>query len=279
MTMPAPGPLVVCLLGAPGSLPAGLARELQSTLAARFGLRCTRVDEGLDALFKRHPGRPPSPSELAGQAADHAQRLATAVSGTGPQPPCDLVVCVGSPVLTAACSEHFHADRRLYASAVAWHRQVALTLLITPDRLPDGAADTLLDASHDAPQHAPHGAPMDTRFDTPGDTAVGSAARRQIDRFVRQALLGAGLGWSRLSGGDAARLAQALAALRAVLPGLTTTGPDTAAGNGINEGCAGDRPSPWRHLCAHCGDGDCERRLFRRALAAPPGRHSSLTGH
>ncbi len=66
---------------------------------------------------------------------------------------------------------------------------------------------------------------------------------------LQAALLHAGQPFGVATGADAAACAHmATRAWQAHLNALTHPAP---------------RPSLWRHACARCGDGDCERRLFQ----------------
>lgn len=74
----------------------------------------------------------------------------------------------------------------------------------------------------------------------------GPQVRAPVDRALRAALLAGGLPFSIVAGQGEARVQQALRSIDAARrpPPVTR--------------------SSWRHLCARCGDGECEHRLFLR---------------
>jgi len=99
-------------------------------------------------------------------------------------------------------------------------------------------------------EQAGHRLTLLTALDLPwvadGFIRDGAHVRVPVDALLRQALHEGGVGYAVVSGRDAARLASAERALAAAL-----------------------RPTPqgatrWRHLCAECGEPDCERHLLRR---------------
>jgi hypothetical protein len=75
----------------------------------------------------------------------------------------------------------------------------------------------------------------------------GAHVREPVEAALRSALVDAGLSFAVISGIGDARTGAALAAVQSAL-----------------------RPQPppgaarWRHLCAQCGDPDCERHLLAR---------------
>ena len=73
----------------------------------------------------------------------------------------------------------------------------------------------------------------------------GPQVRAPVDQRLRVALLGAGLGFSVVSGHGPARVAAARAAWQAHL----------RRGQGLPARAAG-----WRHHCGRCGDPECELR-------------------
>jgi nicotinamide riboside kinase len=75
----------------------------------------------------------------------------------------------------------------------------------------------------------------------------GPQVRAPVDARLRRALLQAGTGFSVVSGSGAARLQCALAAVAAARR------PPADAG-----------ATRWRHLCARCGDPECERHILPR---------------
>jgi nicotinamide riboside kinase len=73
----------------------------------------------------------------------------------------------------------------------------------------------------------------------------GAHVRAPVDALLRDALQGAGVPYAVVSGSGEQRLRNAQRAVAAALQ------PATAGG------------ARWRHVCAECGDPDCERHLLR----------------
>jgi nicotinamide riboside kinase len=80
------------------------------------------------------------------------------------------------------------------------------------------------------------------------DTGIrdGAHVREPVDALLRAALLDGGVGFSVIAGDGEQRLTNALRAVRAGLNVRNDTAPR------------------WRHVCAECGDPDCERHLLAR---------------
>lgn len=76
----------------------------------------------------------------------------------------------------------------------------------------------------------------------------GAHVREPVDTLLRTALRDGGVGFSVVGGHGDQRLAHALRAVHADLNARHTGG------------------SRWRHVCAECGDPDCERHLLARGL-------------
>lgn len=94
---------------------------------------------------------------------------------------------------------------------------------------------------------------LDLPWQPDGLQRDGPQVREPVDRLLRAALMGAGLPFSVVAGRGEARVQNALRCLQIARQ------PRPA------------KPSAWRHLCARCGDGDCEHALFQRlAEAANP---------
>ena len=141
----AAAPRLVCLIGAECTGKTTLAKALAQQIDGLY------VAEALRQFCDQH-GRTPTQSEQAVlmdaqvvqeerawvQARQHGKRF---------------VFCDTAPLLTAVYSDHYFADRSLYARARALHQRYALTLLLAPD-LPwvaDGLQDrksTRLNSSH-----------------------------------------------------------------------------------------------------------------------------------
>ena len=77
----------------------------------------------------------------------------------------------------------------------------------------------------------------------------GVHVREPVDALLRTALRDGGVAYSVISGHGEQRLANAQRALQAALHA-----PDPAAPR-------------WRHVCAECGDPDCERHLLARGVS------------
>ena len=77
----------------------------------------------------------------------------------------------------------------------------------------------------------------------------GAHVREPVDTLLRTALRDGRVGFSVIAGQGEQRLAHALRAVHATL-----NAPNTAAPR-------------WRHVCAECGDPDCERHLLARGLS------------
>jgi nicotinamide riboside kinase len=75
----------------------------------------------------------------------------------------------------------------------------------------------------------------------------GAHVREPVDAMLRTALHGGGVAYSVIGGAGELRLAHAL---RAVHAALNTPAADVPR---------------WRHVCAECGDPDCERHLLARS--------------
>lgn len=205
--------LLIAIVGAESSGKSTLAHALAEALRAD-GLVVTCVDEVLREFCDRH-GRTPHRHEQAAIAAEQSRRIAAA--RTARLLPADLVIADTTALMTAVYSEQVFGDASLYPAALADHRAADLTLLMALD-LP-WVADGL---QRDGPQ-----------------------VRAPVDQRLRVALLGAGLGFSVVSGHGPARVAAARAAWQAHL----------RRGQGLPARAAG-----WRHHCGRCGDPECELR-------------------
>jgi nicotinamide riboside kinase len=76
----------------------------------------------------------------------------------------------------------------------------------------------------------------------------GAHVREPVDTLLRNALHGGGVAYSVVAGHGEQRLAHALRALQSALHA-----PQPAAPR-------------WRHVCAECGDPDCERHLLAKPV-------------
>jgi nicotinamide riboside kinase len=89
---------------------------------------------------------------------------------------------------------------------------------------------------------------LDLPWVADGHQRDGPHVREPVDAMVRSALQRGGLPYRVVYGKDGDRLANALAAIGSVAPHARLVGP------------AGQL------ICEHCGDSQCERRLFSRLL-------------
>lgn len=137
----------------------------------------------------------------------------------------------------ATCHDIVIADTSALMTAVYSDFIFRDTALYAPALRDHGSVDLTLLTALDLPWQAEAG------------MRDGAHVRAPVDALLRAALQDAGMAYSVVSGQGPMRTAQAWRALQAA----RQTRP------------AG--PSRWRHACARCGDGDCERHLFG---AAPP---------
>jgi len=220
---------VVALLGAESTGKTTLARELAAALATP-DTRTTWVGETRREWCGR-TGRKPRQHEQHAIAQEQARRIDAAAAGH------DLVVADTTALMVAVHSEQVFGDPSLLAEAAARQRGYGLTLLMALD-LP-WVADGL---QRDGPPMRPL---VDAGLRRP---LVDAGLRRPlVDAGLRRALLQAGTAYGVVSGSGAARLQCALAAVAAARR------PPAQAG-----------ASRWRHLCARCGDPECERHALPR---------------
>jgi nicotinamide riboside kinase len=191
--------------------------------------RCAHVDETLRSFCIR-TGRTPTRDEQFDIAAEQSRRIAAAADAH------DYVVADTSALMTAVYSEYVFGDTRLYDTALATQAGYDLTLLTALD-LPWQADGLQRDGAH---------------------------VRQPVDALIRQALQCAGLGWSVVAGQGAARLVNALAAIERMCSVRASTDDDA---NGLDDDQCGQ--AGWRHVCARCGDGSCERRLLALRRSTP----------
>ncbi|WP_338413726.1 AAA family ATPase [uncultured Sphaerotilus sp.] len=208
---------IIALVGAESTGKSTLARQLADALRAD-GLVVAEIDETL-RTFCDARGRTPRQDEQAAIAAEQTRRIAAARDAR--LLPVDVVVADTTAIMTAVYSELVFGDTTLYPQALADHRQADLTLLMALD-LP-WVADGL---QRDGPQ-----------------------VQQPVDALLRGALLGAGIGFSVVSGQGPQRLANARAAWAAAQR-QTSAQPRASGG--------------WRHHCGRCGDPFCEQHLFSR---------------
>lgn len=166
----------VCLLGAESTGKTWLAEQITQVLHER-GLRVAMVAEYLREFCERAQ-RTPTPHEQAAIAAEQQRRIELA-SQTH-----DVVVADTSGLMVSVYSELVFGDHSLYPQAIAWQRQVSLTLLTA----------------------------IDIPWVNDGLQRDGPHVREPVDNIIRRVLHGAQLPYSVVSGQGPARLANALKA-------------------------------------------------------------------
>jgi nicotinamide riboside kinase len=194
--------------------------------AAAVRPRCAHVDETLRNFCIR-TGRTPTRDEQVDIATEQSRRIAAAAEEH------DIVVADTSALMTAVYSDYVFGDTSLYEAALATQAGYDLTLLTA----------------------------LDLQWQADGLQRDGAHVRQPVDALIRRALQRAGLGWSVVAGQGAARLANAQAAIERMW--VARSARMTAAeglDEGTDDGSCGS--AGWRHVCARCGDGRCERRLL-----------------
>jgi nicotinamide riboside kinase len=176
------GALCIAIVGAESTGKTALAAALAARLGEGGQRRVTWVPELLREWCER-AGRTPRADEQAA-IMDGQHRRIEAAAATH-----DLVVCDTTGLMTAVYSDIVFCDRGLDATATAWHRCVALTLLTAID-LP-WVADGL---QRDGPQ-----------------------ARAPVDARLRELLREHRLPFETVDGQGPARLARALALVAPLL--------------------------------------------------------------
>lgn len=161
-------------------------------------------------------GRTPLAHEQAGIAYTQAQAIERGRAELGPE---GVLVADTTPLMTAIYSQVYFQDDSLLPYGLAQQARFDHTLVMA----------------------------LDLPWQPDGLLRDGPARAEETDRLLRQALHQARLPYQVVHGKGAARLAQALAALRH----QATAGACSAHG------------LPW-HVCAQCGDAHAERQLFRR---------------
>jgi nicotinamide riboside kinase len=219
------GPWLIAIVGAESTGKSTLAEALAKRLAAETGWRCTWVPEYLREWCERE-GRTPAAHEQEAIAEEQGRRIDAAAAGH------DVVVCDTTALMTAVYHRLIFGSDELDASALAWHRRCALTLLTALD-LPWQADGHLRDGAH---------------------------VREPVDAATRALLAGAGLPFVVIGGQGAARLE---AALDAVAPLLRRPGPPA---NGLfTRLAARDAAQPeWQWVCETCDAPDCEHASLRQ---------------
>ncbi|HEX2012269.1 MAG TPA: ATP-binding protein [Roseateles sp.] len=219
----------IAIVGAESTGKSRLAQDLALRLAADTGLSCIVVPEYLRAWCEQH-GRTPRADEQATIAAEQARQIDAAAQAH------ELVICDTTPLMTAVYSQLLFDDTSLAAAALAFQRRCALTLLTALD-LPWVADGLQRDGPH---------------------------VQQPVDAALRSALLGAGLGWSSVTGRDGARLESALNAITTLL--LRRTPPGQRSGGLFTRLQARQDGLPeqaW--FCQDCDVPECEHATLLRA--------------
>ena len=222
--------LRIAVVGAESTGKSTLAAALARRLDDEFGLRAVAVPEHLRAWCDAH-GRTPGAAEQWDVARTQLEAIEAAARGA------EVVVCDTTPLMTAVYSRMIFDDGGLDAMARAAHATMAFTLLTALD-LPWIADGLQRDGPH---------------------------VREPVDRLVRERLVGWGVPWALVAGTGAARVENALDALR---PALAAWGRGAAAPRGLFSALlsSGVGPRGLARVCELCDDPDCEHAA--RAAAA-----------
>jgi nicotinamide riboside kinase len=207
---------VIAILGAESTGKSTLARELTRILRDR-GMDAALVPEYLRHFCEVH-GRTPSAHEQAAIAQAQREQIAQARAAHA------IVLADTTALMTAVYSHHLFQDRSLYAQALSDHRDVDATLLMS----------------------------LDLAWTADGIQRDGPHVREPVDSLIRNALQGAGLGYSVVAGHGIARMAHALSVIEHLLD-------EPARQWRANMGRSG-----WRWFCDHCDDGECEQHALLR---------------
>jgi nicotinamide riboside kinase len=201
--------LVIAVVGAESTGKTTLAHQLAQALAEQ-GHDAVVVHETLRAFCERH-GRTPRLDEQAAIAHEHSQRIEMAAQKHA------VVIADTTALMTAVYSDLIFDDHSLYSRALAQHQQAGVTLLTALDLpwVPDGHQ-----------RDGPH-------------------VQRPVDDRVRRALIGAGLGFTVVSGQGGARVAQALAVVSHAL----------GAPSRLHSQVTSAEPK-WKWVCDDCDDPD-----------------------
>lgn len=145
----------------------------------------------------------------------------------------DFVIADTTPLMVAIYSHLLFRDESLYAFALSHQRHYDLTLVMGLD-LPWVADGLLRDGPH---------------------------AREPVDTLLRAALSRQPASWQVIYGHGAVRLAQALNAIDSIAKNNHAT---------LENGKNSKNSSAWQGRCPHCGDPDCEFRLFSHLRQPAP---------
>jgi len=223
--------LRIAVVGAESTGKSTLAVDLADALRDQTGLAVASVPEWLRDWCERE-GRTPRPDEQAGIAAEQQRRIDEAAARHA------IVVCDTTPLMTAVYSRLLFADRSLDATAVAWQRGAALTLLTAND-LPWVADGLQRDGPH---------------------------VRAPVDALLRELLVGHGLPFASVAGLGPARLT---AALDAVAPAVRQlAAPRRGLFTRLQDRNADPSARTW--TCERCDDPGCEHALRTADRASGP---------
>ncbi len=142
--------------------------------------------------------------------------------------PAQWLIADTTPLMVAVYSDLIFGDRSLHDAALLHQRRYHLTLLMGLD-LP-WVADAMRDGPH---------------------------ATQPVDARVRSALAGAGMAFQVVYGHGKARTDNAMNAINMIA---------AHARQMRASGTFDSKNTVWAHVCATCGDAQCEHRLFRRLV-------------
>jgi nicotinamide riboside kinase len=221
--------MIIALLGAESTGKTQLAKTLVERLNAR-GVKAIAAPEYLREWCDAH-GRTPHAHEQLHIAHTQTQRIDAAAKQA------DVVLADTTALMTAVYSEHVFGDSSLYTYAVQQQRRCMLTLLTGLDMpwQPDGI-------QRDGPQ-----------------------AREAVDDLLRQALMGAKIGWSMVYGAGEERVQSAMQRIQSATDLIASYADNTPAGSQKYPTRSANRPWVW--ACDKCSDPECEHRLFRQLQA------------
>jgi len=204
-TLPPPPPLRIAIVGAESSGKTTLAADLAAALAgarpaasaASPAPRVALVPEVLREWCDAR-GRTPRRDEQHGILVEQHRRIEAAAAAH------DIVVCDTTALMTHVYSSLLFDDDSLLEAAVVRHRAMAVTLLTA----------------------------LDLPWVADGHQRDGEHVRQPVDDRLRDLLHRHGMPFSVVAGRGAARLAQAMAALRPVLRAESPGRPAPATGAG-----------------------------------------------
>jgi nicotinamide riboside kinase len=219
----------IALLGAESTGKTQLAHALAARLQAR-GRSAIAVDEYLREWCDTH-ARTPSIDEQAAIAQTQQNRIETAAATSS------YVIADTTPLMTAIYSEYFFQDTRLSASALAYQKTFALTLLTG----------------------------LDLPWQADGIQRDGAHVRASIDALIRTHLQSASIPFELIYGTGSQRNQNAIDAIERY--DLALDAIEIIANSPINTPPRSSNDSKlWQWQCDTCSDADCEHQLFRQLI-------------